>query len=74
MFSPSIRLDPGAGPGQYNARLETIDPPVRRNSMSIGRASKIAAGILFILAALGVSVPVLLVPVGLAVWVLGEAL
>jgi hypothetical protein len=42
--------------------------------MSIGRASKIAAGILFILATLGVSTPVLLVPVGLAVWVLGEAL
>jgi hypothetical protein len=41
--------------------------------MSITRASKIAAGILFVLAALGVSTPVLLVPVGLAVWVLGEA-
>jgi len=47
--------------------------PKRRNSMSIGRASKIAAGVLFVLAALGVSVPVLLVPIGLAVWVLGEA-
>jgi hypothetical protein len=42
--------------------------------MGIGRVSKIAAGIVFILAALGVATPVLLVPVGLAVWVLGEAL
>jgi hypothetical protein len=42
--------------------------------MSIGRGSKIAAGILFVLAALGVSTSVMLVPVGLAVWVLGEAL
>lgn len=41
--------------------------------MGINRASKIAAGIIFILAALGVSTPVLLVPIGLAVWVLGEA-
>ncbi len=41
--------------------------------MSIGRATKIAAGILFILAVVGVNSPVLLVPLGLAVWVLGEA-
>jgi hypothetical protein len=41
--------------------------------MGIGRASKIA-GIIFIVAALGVAAPVLLVPIGLAVWVLGEAL
>jgi hypothetical protein len=41
--------------------------------MSITRVTKIAAGILFILAALGLSTAVLLVPVGLAVWVLGEA-
>ena len=42
--------------------------------MGIGRASKIAAGIVFIVAALGVAAPVLLVPIGLAVWVLGESL
>jgi hypothetical protein len=42
--------------------------------MSIGRASKIVAGILFIVAAVGVASPVLLMPIGLAVWVLGEAL
>ena len=42
--------------------------------MGIGRASKIAAGIIFVVAALGVAAPVLLVPIGLAVWVLGEAL
>jgi hypothetical protein len=42
--------------------------------MGIGRASKIAAGIIFVVAALGVATPVLLVPLGLAVWVLGEAL
>lgn len=42
--------------------------------MSIGRASKIAAGIVFILAAIGVATPVQLVPIGLAVWVLGEAI
>ena len=41
--------------------------------MSIGRATKIAAGILFILAVIGVNSPVLLTPLGLAVWVLGEA-
>jgi len=41
--------------------------------MSITRASKLAAGIVFILAALGVAAPVQLVPIGLAVWVLGEA-
>ena len=41
--------------------------------MSVGRATKIAAGILFILAVVGVNSPVLLVPLGLAVWVLGEA-
>ena len=42
--------------------------------MGIGRASKIAAGIIFVVAALGVAAPVLLVPIGLAGWVLGEAL
>ncbi len=41
--------------------------------MSVGRATKIAAGILFILAVVGVPTPVSLVPLGLAVWVLGEA-
>jgi hypothetical protein len=41
--------------------------------MSITRASKIAAGILFVLTALGVASPVQLLPIGLAVWVLGEA-
>jgi hypothetical protein len=41
--------------------------------MGIGRASKLVAGILFIVAALGVGSPVPLVPIGLAVWVLGEA-
>jgi hypothetical protein len=41
--------------------------------MSIGPATKIAAGILFILAVVGVTAPVSLVPLGLAVWVLGEA-
>ena len=34
--------------------------------MGIGRASKIAAGIIFVVAALGVATPVLLVPLGLA--------
>jgi hypothetical protein len=42
--------------------------------MGIGRASKIAAGIVFIVAALGVVAPISLVPIGLAIWVLGEAL
>jgi hypothetical protein len=42
--------------------------------VGINRASKIAAGIIFILAALGISTPIQLVPIGLAVWVLGEAL
>lgn len=42
--------------------------------MGIGRASKIAAGIIFLVAAFGVATPVLLVPLGLAVWVLGEVL
>ena len=42
--------------------------------MGIGRASKIAAGIIFLLASLGIATPVLLVPIGLAVWVLGEAI
>ena len=42
--------------------------------MPIGRVTKIAAGILFVVAALGVAAPVLLVPLGLAVWVLGEVL
>jgi len=42
--------------------------------MGIGRASKIVAGIIFIVAALGAASPVALVPIGLAVWVLGEAL
>jgi len=41
--------------------------------MGIPRASKIAAGIVFLLAALGVAAPVPLVPIGLAIWVLGEA-
>ena len=41
--------------------------------MSIGRITKIVAGILFILTVVGVSSPVLLMPLGLAVWVLGEA-
>jgi hypothetical protein len=41
--------------------------------MSIGRATKIAAGILFILSVVGIAAPVSLVPLGLAVWVLGEA-
>jgi len=41
--------------------------------MGIGRLSKFAAGIIFIMAALGVAAPVPLVPIGLAVWVLGEA-
>jgi hypothetical protein len=42
--------------------------------MGIGRVTKIAAGIVFILAAVGVGAPIQLVPIGLAVWVLGEAL
>jgi len=42
--------------------------------MGIGRASKIVAGIVFILASLGMPAPVPLVPIGLAIWVLGEAL
>jgi hypothetical protein len=42
--------------------------------MPIGRATKIAAGIIFVVAALGVAVPILLVPLGLAVWVFGEVL
>jgi hypothetical protein len=42
--------------------------------MGIARASKIAAGIVFILAALGVAAPAPLIPIGLAVWVLGEAI
>ena len=42
--------------------------------MGIGRGSKIVAGIVFIVAALGVVTPVALVPIGLAIWVLGEAL
>lgn len=42
--------------------------------MSVSRGSKIVAGIIFILAAIGVIAPVALVPIGLAVWVLGEAL
>jgi hypothetical protein len=40
--------------------------------MGISRASKIVAGIVFLLAALGVAVPAPLVPIGLAIWVLGE--
>lgn len=47
--------------------------PTEGPLMSVGRATKIAAGILFILAGVGVSTPVPLVPLGLAVWVLGEA-
>jgi hypothetical protein len=42
--------------------------------MPIGRMTKIAAGIIFAVAALGVASPVLLVPLGLAVWVFGEVL
>ena len=42
--------------------------------MPIGRVTKIAAGIIFLVAALGVASPVLLVPLGLAVWVFGEVL
>ena len=42
--------------------------------MPIGRMTKIVAGILFLVAALGVAAPVLLVPLGLAVWVFGEVL
>ncbi|MGH6689566.1 MAG: hypothetical protein ACREF4_02655 [Gammaproteobacteria bacterium] len=42
--------------------------------MGISRLSKIAAGIIFVLAAIGVASPIPLVPIGLAVWVLGEAL
>jgi hypothetical protein len=41
--------------------------------MGIDPAGKIAAGIIVILAALGVSTRVQLVPIGLAVRVLGEA-
>jgi hypothetical protein len=47
---------------------------MRRNHMGIGRTSKIVAGIIFIVAAVGVATPVLLVPLGLAVWVFGEVL
>jgi len=42
--------------------------------MPIGRMTKIAAGIIFVVAALGVASPVLLVPLVLAVWVFGEVL
>lgn len=42
--------------------------------MPIGRVTKLAAGIIFGVAALGVAAPVLLVPLGLAVWVFGEVL
>jgi hypothetical protein len=42
--------------------------------MPIGRMTKIAAGIIFVVAALGVASPVLLLPLGLAVWVFGEVL
>jgi hypothetical protein len=42
--------------------------------MGVGRASKIVAGIVFVLAAVGIAGPVPLVPLGLAIWVLGEAL
>jgi hypothetical protein len=55
-----------AAPSRDNTHTEDL-------FMSIGRATKIAAGILFILAVVGVTSPVLLVPLGLAVWVLGEA-
>jgi hypothetical protein len=51
----------------------TIGPREEEEHMGLNRASKIAAGIVFILAALGVAAPVALVPIGLAVWVLGEA-
>src|SRR5262249_17974006 len=51
-----------------------FDSAVRRSDMPIGRVTKIAAGIIFVVAALGVAAPVLLVPLGLAVWVFGEVL
>jgi hypothetical protein len=41
--------------------------------MSVGRITKIVAGMLFLLAVIGVSSAVLLVPLGLAAWVVGEA-
>jgi len=53
---------------------ERIRQFVRRSDMPIGRMTKIAAGIIFVVAALGVAAPVLLVPLGLAVWVFGEVL
>jgi hypothetical protein len=55
-----------ATPSRDNTHTEDL-------RMSVGRATKIAAGILFILAVIGVPIPVALVPLGLAVWVLGEA-
>lgn len=42
--------------------------------MGIGRTSKVIAAIIFIVAAIGLAAPVPLVPLGLAVWVIGEVL
>src|SRR5215468_221518 len=61
-----------SGPMVYSR--ERIRQFVRRSDMPIGRMTKIAAGIIFVVAALGVAAPVLLVPLGLAVWVFGEVL
>ena len=44
-----------------------------RTSAGVGRATTLAAGLLVILAVVGVNSPVSLVPLGLAVLVLGEA-
>ena len=43
--------------------------------MGVSRLTKVIAGVLFVLAAIGVPAlgPVTLIPLGLAVWVLGEA-
>jgi hypothetical protein len=74
--------DSPVGPGLWKdviARDEVPDlasnetDPTGGGAMSIARATKIVAGILFVVAAVGISTPVLLVPIGLAVWVLGEA-
>ena len=64
----SMEKPPTSQPASSPDNTHTEDQP-----MSIGRATKIAAGILFILAMVGVTTPVSLVPLGLAVWVLGEA-
>jgi hypothetical protein len=41
--------------------------------MNPGRVTKVVAGVCFLLAAFGVTIGVPLLPIGLAVWVLGEA-